>query len=180
MQCKDRLESYLRGNEVPFQVQHHVRAFTAQEIASTEHIPGKLVAKVVMVIANGKTVMLALPASHRVDLAAVRTYLEAADVRLAHESEFAETFPDCEVGAMPPFGNLFGVPVRGRHVSGRGRHHRRPGRHAHRHLKSQVRRLRAACSTVRGGVRAPSLGGLGQEPAAATGTAEEDASTSRR
>jgi len=92
MQCKDRLESYLRGNDVAFQVQHHVRAFTAQEIASTEHVPGKLIAKVVMVIANGKTVMLAMPASHRVDLAAVRTYLEAADARLAHESEFAKTF----------------------------------------------------------------------------------------
>jgi Ala-tRNA(Pro) deacylase len=111
MQCKDRLESYLRDNDVTFQVQHHVRAFTAQEIAASEHMSGKLLAKVVMVIANGKTVMLALPASHRVDMAAVRTLLGAQDARLAHESEFAETFPDCEVGAMPPFGNLYGVPV---------------------------------------------------------------------
>ncbi len=111
MQCKDRLESYLRDNDVTFQVQHHVRAFTAQEIAASEHIPGKLLAKVVMVIANGKIVMLALPASHRVDMAAVRTLLGAPDARLAHESEFAESFPDCEVGAMPPFGNLYGVPV---------------------------------------------------------------------
>ncbi len=164
MQCKDRLESYLRGNDVAFQVQHHVRAFTAQEIASTEHVPGKLIAKVVMVIANGKTVMLAMPASHRVDLAAVPTYLEAADARLAHESEFAKTFPDYEVGAMPPFGNLYGVPVVvDTSLAEDDTIVVQAGTHT---FKSQVRRLRAACSAVRGGVRPPSLGGLGQEPAA--------------
>ena len=111
MQCKDRLEAYLRDNKVPFQVQHHTLAYTAQEVAASEHVPGKLLAKVVMVFADGQLAMLALPAPHRVDVAKASAALGAKEVRLAHESEFAAAFPDCEVGAMPPFGNLYGVPV---------------------------------------------------------------------
>ena len=111
MKCKDRLEAYLRENKVPFQVQHHAQAFTAQEIAASEHVPGKMLAKVVMVFAEGKMVMLALPATHRVDLTKAGRVLGAKDVRLAREDEFAAAFPDCEVGAMPPFGNLYDLPV---------------------------------------------------------------------
>jgi Ala-tRNA(Pro) deacylase len=111
MQCKDKLEAYLRDNQVPFAVQHHPKAFTAQEVAASEHIPGKLVAKVVMAVGDSQMVMLALPAPYRVDLAKVGEVLGANEVRLAHEEEFATTFPDCEVGAMPPFGNLYNLPV---------------------------------------------------------------------
>ncbi len=111
MNCKDRLEAYLRENKVPFQVQHHPVAYTAQEIAASEHVPGKMLAKVVVVFADGKMVMLALPAPYRVDLAKAAGVLGAKAVRLAHEEEFAAAFPDCEVGAMPPFGNLYGLPV---------------------------------------------------------------------
>jgi Ala-tRNA(Pro) deacylase len=111
MQCKARLEAYLRDNQVPFRVQHHPVAYTAQEVAASEHIPGKLLAKVVMAFADGKLVMLALPAPYRVDPAKAAAALRAEEVRLAHEAEFAAAFPDCEVGAMPPFGNLYGVPV---------------------------------------------------------------------
>ena len=111
MQCRDRLESYLRDNHVPFEVQHHARVYTAQEIAASEHIPGKVLAKVVMVKADDRIVMLALPASYRVHESTLGPVLGARDVRLAREDEFASTFPDCEVGAMPPFGNLYGVPV---------------------------------------------------------------------
>ena len=111
MQCKDRLESYLRDNEVPFQVQHHARVYTAQEIAASEHVPGKTLAKVVIVKADERIVMLALPASYRVHESKLPTALEARDVRIAREEEFSAAFPDCEVGAMPPFGNLYGVPV---------------------------------------------------------------------
>jgi len=111
MKCKDRLEAYLRENKVPFQVQHHPKAFTAQEIAASEHIPGKMLAKVVIVFADGKMAMLALPAPFRVDLAKASALLGAKEVRLAREEEFAAAFPDCEVGAMPPFGNLYGLPV---------------------------------------------------------------------
>jgi Ala-tRNA(Pro) deacylase len=111
MQCKDRLEAYLRLNQVPYQVQHHPVAYTAQEIAESEHVSGDLFAKVVMVIADGKPAILALPAPSRVDAARAAAALHAQDVRLAREDELATVFPDCEVGAMPPFGNLYGVPV---------------------------------------------------------------------
>ena len=111
MACKDRLETYLREHQVPFQVQHHSLAYTAQMLAASEHIPGAQVAKVVMVFADGKPAMLAVPATHRVGLAKVGAALGAKEVHLAQEEELAAAFPDCEVGAMPPFGNLYGLPV---------------------------------------------------------------------
>lgn len=111
MTARARLEAYLRENHVPFQVQHHPVAYTAQEIAASEHIPGKMLAKVVIVFANGSMVMLALPAPFRVDFAKAAAALGVKEVRLAREEEFAAAFPDCEVGAMPPFGNLYGLPV---------------------------------------------------------------------
>ncbi len=111
MKCKDRLETYLRDNLVPYEVQHHPSAFTAQDVAASEHLPGRLVAKVVMLVANGKMVMLVLPAPGRVHLPEIGRILSSRDIRLAEEVEFAALFPDCEVGAMPPFGNIYNVPV---------------------------------------------------------------------
>ena len=109
--CKERLEGYLRENRVLFEAQHHPRAVTAQEVAASEHVPGKMLAKTVMVLADGEMVMLALPAPYQVDLEKAAAALGAKEARLAEEEEFEDTFPDCEVGAMPPFGNLYGVPV---------------------------------------------------------------------
>ncbi len=111
MDCKDRLEAYLREKRVPFEVRHHPRAITAQEVAASEHVPGKMLAKTVMVLADGKMVMLALPAPYRVDMEKAGAALGVGEVRLAQEEEFEGTFPDCEVGAMPPFGNLYDLPV---------------------------------------------------------------------
>jgi Ala-tRNA(Pro) deacylase len=111
MTCRERLEAYLREQQVPFEVHHHPPSYTAQATAATEHISGKLLAKVVMVLADDRMVLLALPAPDRVNLTAVGALLGAQEVRLAQENEFARNFPDCEVGAMPPFGNLYGVPV---------------------------------------------------------------------
>jgi Ala-tRNA(Pro) deacylase len=111
VECKDRLEGYLRENRVPFEAQHHPRVVTAQEVAASEHVPGKMLAKTVMVIADGKLTMLALPASYQVDLEKAAAALGAGEVRLAQEEEFEGTFADCEVGAMPPFGNLYDVSV---------------------------------------------------------------------
>lgn len=105
------MEAYLRENAVPFEVQHHPRAVTAQEVAATEHIPGKMLAKTVMVLADGRMVMLALPAPYQVDLQKAGEVLGAEKVRLAEEEEFENAFPDCEVGAMPLFGNLYDLPV---------------------------------------------------------------------
>ncbi|OGO51342.1 MAG: hypothetical protein A2148_10585 [Chloroflexi bacterium RBG_16_68_14] len=111
MQGKQRLETYLREHKVPFQTQHHAQVFTAQEVAGSEHVPGKMFTKVVMVIADGKLAMLALPAPYVVDFGKAKAVLGAKDVRLAEEGEFASTFPDCDVGAMSPFGNLYDLPV---------------------------------------------------------------------
>jgi Ala-tRNA(Pro) deacylase len=111
--CRQRLEGYLRENGAPFEVQHHARAITAQEVAATEHIPGKMFAKTVMVLPadEEKPIMLVLPAPYHVNLQKAAAALDAREVLLAEEEEFEESFPDCEVGAMPPFGNLYGVSV---------------------------------------------------------------------
>jgi Ala-tRNA(Pro) deacylase len=111
MECLERLTTYLREHHVPYQIQQHREAFTAQEVAASEHVPGRLVAKVVVIFADGQKALLVLPAPHRVNLAQAAQALGAAEVRLAHEEEFAANFPDCELGAMPPFGNLYGLPV---------------------------------------------------------------------
>jgi Ala-tRNA(Pro) deacylase len=111
--CRQRLEGYLRENGAPFEVQHHARAITAQEVAATEHIPGKMFAKTVMVLSVGeeKPIMLVLPAPYHVNLHKAAAALGAREVLLAQEEEFEASFPDCEVGAMPPFGNLYDVSV---------------------------------------------------------------------
>lgn len=109
--CRERLIDYLKQNGVAFSTTPHRTAYTAQEVAAIEHVPGKLVAKVVMAITARGPLMLVLPATRRVNLDALRRVLGDATVRLAREEEFAPLFPDCEVGAEPPFGNLYGVPV---------------------------------------------------------------------
>jgi Ala-tRNA(Pro) deacylase len=112
MDCKQRLEDYLRENAVPYESQHHARAITAQEVAATEHVPGRMFAKTVMVTADtGEAVMLILPAPYHVNPEKAAEALGTREVLLAEEGRFAEVFFDCEVGAMPPFGNLYDVPV---------------------------------------------------------------------
>ena len=81
------------------------------EVAAALHVPGEQVAKVVMVKADGEMAMLVVSAVHRLDFARVRAVIGAEEVSLAKEEEFADLFPDCAVGAMPPFGNLYNVPV---------------------------------------------------------------------
>ena len=108
---RERLEAFLREQKVPFQVHHHAQAFTAQEVAEREHVRGQLVAKVVIVIADGKQAMLVLPAPVKVSLPRAAAAIGAKEIRLAREEEFAVSFPDCELGAMPPFGNLYDLPV---------------------------------------------------------------------
>ncbi len=112
MMCLERLQQYLRAEKVPFELQHHAEAYTAQEVAASEHVPGKQVVKVVVVVnQDGNMAMLALPASYVVDFQKLRQDLHAGSVRLADENEFALAFPDCEIGAMPPFGHLYKLPV---------------------------------------------------------------------
>jgi len=106
-----RLQSYLETNKIPYEVANHPKAYTAHDVAHTLDVPGKLVAKVVVVKADRYFVMTVLPSTWRVDLKRLRDVLDARDVRLATETEIANLFPDCQVGTMPPFGNLYGVEV---------------------------------------------------------------------
>jgi len=105
-----RLQSYLDTHKIPYEVVSHPKAYTAHDVAQTLDVR-KLVAKVVMVKADEYFVMTVLPSTWRVDLKRLRDVLEARDVRLATEAECANLFPDCQVGTMPPFGNLYGVEV---------------------------------------------------------------------
>jgi Ala-tRNA(Pro) deacylase len=113
MEGKERLEGYLRDNGVAYEAHHHPEAFTAQEVAAAEHVPGKMLAKVVAVTAGDQTVMSVVPAPNQVDLDAVAAAAGAESARIATEDEFGPLFPDCDTGAMPPFGNgtLYESPV---------------------------------------------------------------------
>jgi len=104
-----RLTALLDESRVPYEVLHHAPEFTAQETAADTHTPGREFAKVVIIQADGRPVMLVLPAHHRVDYHKVNAALGATEVSIATEEQLRGFFPDCEVGAEPPFGHLYGL-----------------------------------------------------------------------
>ncbi len=106
-----KLQEFLDQNGVRWVSIVHSPAYTAQEIAASAHVRGREVAKTVMVKVDGKPVMVVLPASQRVDFQALRDLTGGGNVVLSSEADFRELFPDCEPGAMPPFGNLYGMDV---------------------------------------------------------------------
>jgi len=111
MTIAKRLKSFLDQAGVPYRVEQHPLAYTAQEVAQVTHVSGKEFAKTVIVVADGQHLMVVLPASHRVDLQALKDYLGSKEVRIATEAEFASEFPDCEIGAMPPIGSIYSLRV---------------------------------------------------------------------
>ena len=106
-----KLKEFLDSHSIKYVTIGHSQAFTAQEIAATAHIPGRELAKTVMVKIDGKMAMAVVPASYRVDFDLLKQAAGANRVGLASEQEFKDLFPECEVGAMPPFGNLYGMEV---------------------------------------------------------------------
>ena len=106
-----KLEEFLDSHHVKYVRIIHSPAYTAQKVAASAHIPGKELAKTVMVKIDGKMAMAVLPASKKVDFKLLREALGASQVELAREREFKDLFPNCDVGAMPPFGNLYGLEV---------------------------------------------------------------------
>jgi len=106
-----KLKEFLDENKIKYVTIKHSSAYTAQEIASIAHIPGKDLAKTVIIKVNGKMAMAVLPASYKVSFEELKEFFGLSEVRLAYEQEFMDKFPDCEVGAMPPFGNLYGMDV---------------------------------------------------------------------
>lgn len=106
-----KLKEFLDANTVRYVSIRHSIAYTAQEIASLTHIRGKEIAKTVILKADGQTLMAVIPGSHRVDLVLFAAVAGVAKAQIASEYDFKAMFPDCETGAMPPFGNLYGLPV---------------------------------------------------------------------
>lgn len=107
----DRLISFLDQNNVKYIILKHSPAYTSQEIAELAHIPGKDLAKSVIINMDGKLAMAVLPASYHVDFQLLEEATGAARLSLASEDDFKDIFSDCETGAMPPFGNLYGIGV---------------------------------------------------------------------
>ncbi len=106
-----KLKNYLDENNIRYVTIKHSNAYTAQEIAARTHISGKELAKTVMIKIDRKMAMAVLPASYKVDFALLQEVFGKEKVALATEEEFKYFFPDCEVGAMPPFGNLYDLEV---------------------------------------------------------------------
>ncbi|MDP5292885.1 YbaK/EbsC family protein [Oceanimonas sp. CHS3-5] len=106
-----RLQQYLDQQGVKYRVISHSPAFTAQEVAEAAHIPGRMMAKVVIMTLDGQMAMVAVPAPKIIHPRNLARSLSVQQATLLHENDFREQFPDCEAGALPPFGNLYEMPV---------------------------------------------------------------------
>lgn len=106
-----KLKDYLDTNHIKYVAINHSPHFTAQEIAASLHVPGNELAKTIILKGDDNYIMAVLPASHKIDYELLADQLPYKEVKLAKEIEFENLFQDCEVGAMPPFGNLYSMPV---------------------------------------------------------------------
>lgn len=106
-----KLRNYLDEHAVHYHVLTHHEEFTAPEVAHALHVPGRMLAKTVLFKVDGRDLLAAVNANTQIDLSALREAVGASIVQLATEKEIDRRFPDCETGAMPPFGNVYGVPV---------------------------------------------------------------------
>jgi Ala-tRNA(Pro) deacylase len=111
MSVAAKLKECLDGNAVKYDVLTHAQVYTAQDVAAATHVPGRELAKSVVVKADDRFVLAVLPAPRKIDIDKLQQVVRAKEIRMAHEAEFASLFPGCELGAMPPFGNLYGVDV---------------------------------------------------------------------
>jgi len=111
MSIPAKLARFLEESKIPFKADTHPEVYTAQQAAQAAHVPGRAFAKAVIVNVDGTLRMAVLPATDRVDLRRLQECLAAKKVRLASESEFAPVFGDCDIGAMPIFGSVYGIPV---------------------------------------------------------------------
>ena len=106
-----KLKEFLDRHAVPYETITHSKTFTSQDTAEVAHVPGKELAKTVMVWLDDRMAMAVLPSSSHIDLGRLQEACGARRVVVATENEFRDLFPNCEVGAMPPFGNLWDMPV---------------------------------------------------------------------
>ena len=106
-----KLKEYLDSQKIKYVSIKHSEFYTAQEVAASAHVPGKELAKTVMVRLDGKIAMAVVPASYNVDFDLLKKASGAKQAALAGEDDFKDLFSDCDIGAMPPFGNLYDLPV---------------------------------------------------------------------
>lgn len=111
MSLTAKLREFLDSHQAHYTVTIHRPAFTASEVASAEHLPAREMAKTIVVFGDNQYHVLAIPASRHLDLREVQQALGLRHVRLATEMELTALFPDCELGAMPPVGALYGLPT---------------------------------------------------------------------
>lgn len=105
------VQNYLRSHQIPFEPINHATARTALQVARRAHVPKNKLAKTIVVNVDGQMTMVVVHADERIDLSQLREFLEAEAVELAPEGELREYFPDCEVGAIPPLGDVYQMPV---------------------------------------------------------------------
>lgn len=106
-----KLKEFLDSNHIKYVTIKHSPAFTAQQVAESAHVPGKEMAKTVIVKLDGKMAMVVMPSNIKIDLESLKKHTGSNSAELASEHEFRDRFPECELGAMPPFGNLFSMDV---------------------------------------------------------------------
>lgn len=106
-----QVTEFLDKSKIKYKVTKHKSAFTAQNLAAAEHEPGRFVAKPVVIKVDGEYMMCVLPACYKIDMKALKKHLAAKSVELAEENEIGRIFPDCVLGAEPPFGNLYDLPT---------------------------------------------------------------------
>ncbi|MGA2642472.1 MAG: YbaK/EbsC family protein [Spirochaetia bacterium] len=106
-----KLKEFLDRHKIKYVSIHHSTAYAASEIAASAHVKGRNLAKTVIVKLDGKLAMAVLPSKYHVNLERLRVASSSGNVDLAAEEEFSREFPGCDEGAMPPFGNLYGMPV---------------------------------------------------------------------
>jgi len=111
MSISEKLVGFLKENKISYEVITHPEAFTAQQVAHAIHQSGKVLAKTVVVLADGKHMMVVVPAHHRVTIDAVKSTIGAKEVQIVQEEVLRKLFPDCDLGAMPPLGNMYGLEV---------------------------------------------------------------------
>ena len=111
MAISPRLQELLRASKVKYTIMKHPVVYTAQEIAAAQHVPGRQLAKCVLVLTDRGPFLAVLPATHLIDMKKLRAVVRAKRLTIAKESDIKATFPDVEVGAMSPFGGLYQVPV---------------------------------------------------------------------
>lgn len=111
MPVPDKIQSFLNEHKIAYEMIHHRRDYTSQETAADTHTKGKEFAKTVVLFVDNDYCMAVLPAIYQVDMEKVKRQTEAHEVALATEHEIERICPDCEIGAMPPFGKLYNLPV---------------------------------------------------------------------